>query len=121
MVVSTGLLSLVDFPIAEPRVSKTKLRVAKPTSEGMSSVLGDMYTSWIGKNDNVLMPNLKDQSDILRLDPDGHLVDSCGALLPKAYARDESVPERPWICPVRSCRRLYESIADLGSHFKVSL
>ncbi|KAM7220454.1 hypothetical protein V8F06_004233 [Rhypophila decipiens] len=27
------------------------------------------------------------------------------------------MPDRPWICPFRSCRRLYAKIKDLGTHF----
>lgn len=54
------------------------------------------------------------------IDEFGDLVSTYGALVPKGYTLDESLPERPWICPVRCCRRLFKSHLYLGQHFKVS-
>lgn len=45
----------------------------------------------------------------------------CGALIPEKYDLDPTVPSYPWICPVRSCRRVFKKIASLGSHFVVCL
>ncbi|KAK4118806.1 hypothetical protein N657DRAFT_659378 [Parathielavia appendiculata] len=40
---------------------------------------------------------------------DGTLVPMRGALLPDGYKHDTTIPGRPWICPVRSCRRLFKA------------
>ena len=40
-------------------------------------------------------------------------------MLPDGYEHDTTVPGRPWICPVRSCRRLFKTPLDFGNHFKV--
>ena len=40
-------------------------------------------------------------------------------MLPGGYEDDTTVPGRPWICPVRSCRRLFKTPPDFGNHFKV--
>ncbi|KAK0629327.1 hypothetical protein B0T17DRAFT_183052 [Bombardia bombarda] len=49
----------------------------------------------------------------------GLLQRAFGALLPDGYELDKTVSSRPWICPVRSCRRLFKVCSDLGYHFKV--
>jgi hypothetical protein len=53
MVVSQGPLSLVDFPLAEPRLpSKTKQRAAS-SEQGVTRknfTAGYSYDTWIGKN-----------------------------------------------------------------------
>lgn len=51
---------------------------------------------------------------------DREFVSMCGALIPEGYDLDRSVPGRPWVCPVRSCRAVFKKIAGLGSHFSVS-
>lgn len=48
---------------------------------------------------------------------DGKDVLMCGALIPEQYDLDRTVPGYPWICPVRSCRRVFKKIASLGAHF----
>ncbi|KAB5578792.1 hypothetical protein GE09DRAFT_1091064 [Coniochaeta sp. 2T2.1] len=53
-------------------------------------------------------------------DESGVLVTTYGALLPDGYKLDDSEPGRPWICPVRSCRRLFDLARNLGHHFTVS-
>ncbi|KAK0710084.1 hypothetical protein B0T26DRAFT_724017 [Lasiosphaeria miniovina] len=50
-------------------------------------------------------------------DPTGTLTDTCGTLIPDGYTLDEMVEDRQWICPIRSCRRLYSSRRYLGGHF----
>ncbi|KAK4185854.1 hypothetical protein QBC35DRAFT_438595 [Podospora australis] len=51
-------------------------------------------------------------------DETGQLADMCGALLPKGYKCSTLVKDRPWICPVRSCRRLFKSRDTIGYHFR---
>lgn len=46
---------------------------------------------------------------------------SCGALIPRNYGTDDTIPGHPWICPVRTCRCVFSRIVALGAHFVVSL
>ncbi|KAI0136217.1 hypothetical protein BJ170DRAFT_2170 [Xylariales sp. AK1849] len=48
--------------------------------------------------------------------PCGREVLTYGALLPTGYLPQED-NERPWICPVRSCRILFGKLESLGGHF----
>lgn len=50
----------------------------------------------------------------------GELVTTCGALLPRNYTIDNTYPGFRWICPIRTCRRVFASLIALGSHFCVS-
>ncbi|KAK7747851.1 hypothetical protein SLS53_001100 [Cytospora paraplurivora] len=43
---------------------------------------------------------------------------SGGAIFPEGYQKCTEIPERPWICPVRSCRLVYKTYLGLGNHFK---
>lgn len=52
---------------------------------------------------------------------DGKDVPMCGALIPEKYDLDRTVPGYPWICPIRSCRRVFKKIVSLGPHFVVCL
>ncbi|KAH6856052.1 hypothetical protein B0I37DRAFT_395880 [Chaetomium sp. MPI-CAGE-AT-0009] len=49
---------------------------------------------------------------------DGELTPLYGSLLPAGYQFDTTIPGRPWVCPVRSCRRAHCKRADLGFHFQ---
>lgn len=51
----------------------------------------------------------------------GKDVPMCGALIPEKYDLDRTVPGYPWICPIRSCRRVFKKIVSLGPHFIVCL
>lgn len=51
--------------------------------------------------------------------PGGDTILTCGALLPRNYERDTTIPGYPWICPIRSCRCVFMKIISLGSHFVV--
>ena len=44
-----------------------------------------------------------------------------GALIPEGYQLSTVTPEHPWICPIRSCRRVFAKIPQLGSHFNVGV
>ncbi|KAB5578791.1 hypothetical protein GE09DRAFT_561322 [Coniochaeta sp. 2T2.1] len=46
----------------------------------------------------------------------GQVITTHGALFPDHYGKWKH-EELPWICPVRSCRRLMPSISVLGNHF----
>ncbi|KAK3291210.1 uncharacterized protein B0H64DRAFT_44584 [Chaetomium fimeti] len=51
-------------------------------------------------------------------DKSGTLVPLKNVLIPDGYKPDTTIPGRPWICPVRSCRRLFKAPVDFGNHFK---
>jgi hypothetical protein len=42
-----------------------------------------------------------------------------GALLPSGYQLDDTIPGRPWVCPVRTCRKAFRARVPLGFHFEV--
>lgn len=44
-----------------------------------------------------------------------------GALIPEKYDLDHTLAGYPWICSVRSCRKVFKKITSLGSHFIVSM
>ncbi|KIH90248.1 hypothetical protein SPBR_00131 [Sporothrix brasiliensis 5110] len=39
-----------------------------------------------------------------------------GVLFPDGYSKS-SVPDMPWLCPVRDCQRVFQKIVNLGGHF----
>ncbi|KAK3389346.1 hypothetical protein B0H63DRAFT_463461 [Podospora didyma] len=52
------------------------------------------------------------------IDPQtGEVLPLLGVLLPTGYKLDKTVPGRKWICPVRSCKRLFIKAQDLSFHF----
>lgn len=51
---------------------------------------------------------------------DGKDVCMCGAFIPESYDLDHTLTGYPWICPIRSCRKVFKNMAGLGSHFIVS-
>ncbi|KAK3687743.1 hypothetical protein B0T22DRAFT_138109 [Podospora appendiculata] len=51
-------------------------------------------------------------------DESGQLAPMNGALIPAGYKLDTTHPDRPWICPVRTCRRAFLKRQDLGFHFE---
>lgn len=53
-------------------------------------------------------------------DESGQLVNMAGALIPEGYELDDTFPDRPWVCPVRSCRSACKFRKSLGYHFMVS-
>lgn len=54
----------------------------------------------------------------LSLDKSGESIPTLGALLPDGY---KLWPDRltPWICPIRSCRKLFPELSSMGRHFSV--
>ncbi|KAK0708020.1 hypothetical protein B0H67DRAFT_556594 [Lasiosphaeris hirsuta] len=44
--------------------------------------------------------------------------DPKGALIPDGYVLDRSLPKRPFICPIRTCRRLYGFRRDINGHWR---
>lgn len=40
-------------------------------------------------------------------------------MLPPGYQQFNH-PEFPWICPIRSCRELFDALFGLGKHFNIS-
>ncbi|GAB1319579.1 hypothetical protein MFIFM68171_09789 [Madurella fahalii] len=51
-------------------------------------------------------------------DEHGDLVSLFGALLPTGYRLDTTIPNRPWVCPVRTCRKPFRKTQNLGFHFE---
>lgn len=51
---------------------------------------------------------------------DGGDVRMHGALIPEKYDLDHTVAGYPWICSVRSCRKVFKKGTSLGTHFIVS-
>ncbi|KAK3307314.1 uncharacterized protein B0T15DRAFT_529880 [Chaetomium strumarium] len=51
-------------------------------------------------------------------DENGRLGHVYGALLPTGYQLDDTIPGRPWICPVRTCRKVFALRIMLGYHFE---
>lgn len=47
------------------------------------------------------------------------MVPTHGTLIPDDYKHDTTLPDRPWVCPIRNCRRLFLTLSDMGIHFKV--
>lgn len=78
---------------------------------------GRLYTMWPGESDAVGLraPKLTNPC----LDENGQLASLYGALLPAGYQLDSTIPGRPWVCPVRTCRKAHCKRADLGFHFQV--
>ena len=65
------------------------------------------FVSFIGNSNN-------------SVDRTGRLFKLPGAtLLPAGYKLDSTFPGRPWICPVRTCRKAFPITADLAYHFEV--
>ncbi|KAK3349825.1 hypothetical protein B0T25DRAFT_549026 [Lasiosphaeria hispida] len=58
---------------------------------------------------------LDDQEYKSFIDDDGQALATCGALIPRGYKKS-NVPGVPWICPIRSCRKLVASLFGLGRH-----
>lgn len=53
-------------------------------------------------------------------DHEGRPISTAGALIPDGYEQyDDDM--FPFICPVRSCRKLYRNMTALGAHFGVSM
>ncbi|KAK4096074.1 hypothetical protein N658DRAFT_56629 [Parathielavia hyrcaniae] len=51
----------------------------------------------------------------------GELISMTGALIPEGYQLSpDSVPGRPWVCPVRSCRIACKFKKSLGYHFMIA-
>ena len=53
------------------------------------------------------------------LAPNGNLVSTSGAIIPEGYDLDYTIPNLPWICPVRNCRYVFKGRTELGCHFVV--
>ncbi|KAL6922796.1 hypothetical protein ACHAPO_008304 [Fusarium lateritium] len=48
--------------------------------------------------------------------PEQGVISARGALIPPKYKLHDD-PERPFVCPVRDCRRLFKGLPGLGGHF----
>ncbi len=50
---------------------------------------------------------------------DGSVHAAHGALIPEGYKLSAATPTHPWICAIRSCRKVFAQIGQLGRHFNV--
>ncbi|GAB1315463.1 hypothetical protein MFIFM68171_05673 [Madurella fahalii] len=141
LVVSKTRMSLTESPMVEPSLHRPA-PPPKPTvpqrggprqmmaGDEAASDGGDSTTSDIvsissdsaggpAGGERVLdMANADRPYNMYPSDEPGKLATAYGALIPDGYKHDTTLPGRPWICPVRSCRRLFKSMLDLGNHFK---
>ncbi len=76
------------------------------------------YTKWRGQCP-FQGPDTKLYSSIPP-DHDGSLNAAHGALIPEGYQLFTTTPGYPWICAIRSCRKVFAQIGQLGRHFNVS-
>ncbi len=76
------------------------------------------YDMWPGKV-SLPCPYSCSLSLIAFLGENGELKTMYLALLPDDYTLDRTLKKRPWICPIRTCRKLYGHRHDLGQHWKV--
>lgn len=53
-------------------------------------------------------------------DEDGSLKPTYGILIPEGYQLSDDIPGYPWVCPIRSCRKTFAKVVQLGGHFIVS-
>lgn len=95
-------------------VSKEKLTITIPANTSMATSLR-RYSQWPSKSGNIALVNLD-----LTICPDdsGALMTAHGCLFPARY-NFSGIPGFDWICPVRSCRRCFQSQRNLGAHFGV--
>ncbi|KAH8905762.1 hypothetical protein BR93DRAFT_699581 [Coniochaeta sp. PMI_546] len=142
IVVSTGHLFLDESPIARPKL-QLKYQDAVGTKRPRSAVDSPAPTDKASRADisqrpatrrrtsepqNYAAPSPRSLEPITTtaagrsyttwFNDVGALVSTAGALLPDGYKLDDALPERPWIRPVRSCRRLFATLPTLGQHFR---
>jgi hypothetical protein len=78
---------------------------------------GREYTMWPGEGDGQVLRTPALTCSVP--DENGQLAPTSGALLPAGYQLDATIPGRPWVCPVRTCRKALCKRTDLGFHFQV--
>ncbi|KAK3332788.1 hypothetical protein B0T19DRAFT_352626, partial [Cercophora scortea] len=95
---------------------------AQPTDRGQLGFGGDAASSSESSADIGMSYKMANPDRPYNMWPDdkGVLRNTPGILLPDRYELDNTMPDRPWICPVRSCRRLYAGRGVLGYHFRTS-
>lgn len=118
LIQSQGLLaprdeeeSTLDSPCPPPSLTRASTRsqtavtpLTAPTvpAEGLTTTEDNRpYTMWLDNN--------------------GQLVRINGALLPTGYQLDSAAADRPWICPIQSCRYLFKACHDLGRRFSIRI
>ncbi|KAL2258114.1 hypothetical protein VTK26DRAFT_8704 [Humicola hyalothermophila] len=50
-------------------------------------------------------------------DEHGLITGGYGALFPEGYRLSTTTPQNPWVCPIRSCGKVFADISRLGGHF----
>lgn len=79
------------------------------------------YHMWRGKQSHLCTSPGCFLPLTITADESGTLIPLKNVLIPDGYKHDTTISDRPWICPVRSCRRLFKAPVDFGNHFKVCL
>ena len=80
---------------------------------------GRPYNMWPGASSAPRHASLEAGLTNLTDSTTGELRATSGVLLPAGYKLDKHTPNRPWICPIRTCRQLFIKKNDLGYHFQV--
>ena len=81
---------------------------------------GRPYREWWGRRSRPLCVDVGILIPTSHIGETGELKSMAGALIPQGYELDATLPHRPWICPIRSCRILCRNRRALGYHFIVS-
>jgi hypothetical protein len=97
----------------------TQLIFERPQETIEMTPSGRPYRMWAGKH-TCVSERVFNHSKSVGADDFGALRKTCGVLLPDKYEFSYTIPDHRWICPVRSCRRVFAALPNLGSHFIVS-
>ncbi|KAK1836351.1 hypothetical protein QBC39DRAFT_337841 [Podospora conica] len=139
ILVSKGPMSLSAHPLEPERIGGTKqtssslptpLEPRKRRATNPTPSLDGFESDPTTSEEDEPSANLPKGTIIQMANPDrkynrwtdesGKLVRLPGSLLlPDDYVKNHRVRGRPWICPIRSCRRLYNTMGMLAYHWKV--
>ncbi|KAK1564224.1 uncharacterized protein LY79DRAFT_530315 [Colletotrichum navitas] len=90
--------------ISEPQLASTTMQTDNPFSQGFS--------------DLNLTKDANPRGYLQWRTPQGTIESSCGTILPTNYHL-HSDPMHPFICPVRTCRKIFNKMHALGAHFSI--
>ncbi|KAK5658106.1 hypothetical protein OQA88_2662 [Cercophora sp. LCS_1] len=143
IIVSKRAMSLAEAPLAEPKTT-TKAAMFKTAPTLTQAKVEDSDDSWgyepprstqdrVRRNStrtaNESHKPSQNNVNAIKSAPSGRQYDQwpdestevlkglSGALLPDGYELETNYPERPWICPIRPCRKTFGSTKTLGIHW----
>ncbi|KAJ4289478.1 hypothetical protein N0V88_006960 [Collariella sp. IMI 366227] len=91
---------------------KTKYATDEERRRATSIALKERWAS--GRMDNVHKKRVETLKWRKKADVNEVLSPTYGALIPDGYEQSTTTPGHPWICPVRSCRRVFPKISQIG-------